>query len=270
MALHLSSFSSLTAQRHLMFQTGKVQDSMRQLGSGLRITRAADDASGLGVSERMRARGRSLRMAARNVQDGISFAQVGEGALNEMHELIGRARELAMQARSQVLTDEDRAILDSEYTKIGDEIREIKRGASFNGVDFFNGGRVFFQVGVNEGDELRFNTPQFFGTLARLRQSDIDTFDNAANALTRIDEFMDVLNGKRTDLGVLRNRFEAMHRNLQTASISTTATESRIRDVDIAEVTASYTRNSILQNAANSVLSQANVQPELALQLIGN
>jgi flagellin len=261
---------SLNSQRNLSNVSARLGGNFARLSSGLRIATASDDAAGLGISERMRAQIRSLQQAGRNANDGISLTQTAEGALGEVSGNLVRMRELAIQASNGTLNTGDRAALDAEFQALLEEIDRVATQTSFNGVTLFDGSTasLSIQVGTESGETIDLTLEDT--TVATLGVStDITTATNAQAALDLIDDAIDTVSGFRGDLGASQNRIASTIRSIATAAENLTAAESRIRDVDVATETADLTRNSILQQAALSVLAQANVQPQLALSLLG-
>jgi flagellin len=267
-----TNIASLTAQRNLFEVTSRLQGNYARLSSGLRIAIAADDAAGLGISERMRSQIRSLTVAARNAQDGISLSQTAEGALNEVSNILGRMRELSMQSANGTLTDaEDRVIIEAEFDALATEIDRVAGSANFNGVNLLDAvGTLAIQVGLNSGDTVDVNTVD--ATVAGLNGgaafTGADTAVNAGTTLAEIDGAINLLNAARGGLGAAQNRMTSALTSIYSQRDNLSAAESRIRDVDVASETADLTRNSIMQQAATSILQQANVQPQVALALL--
>lgn len=267
-----TNVASLTAQRNLFDITSRLQGNYSRLSSGLRIAAASDDAAGLGISERMRSQIRSLSVAGRNTQDGVSLAQTAEGALNEVSNILGRMRELSMQSANGTLSDaEDRAIIESEFDALATEIDRIAGSTNFNGVTLLDtAGTVGIQVGLDSGDTVDVTTVN--ATVAGLNGGAFTGVDSAANASTTLGELdtaINAVNSARGTIGADQNRLQSALASIQNQRENLSAAESRIRDVDVAMETADLTRNSILQQAATSVLAQANMQPQLALSLLG-
>lgn len=265
-----TNIASLTAQRNLGSVTGRLQGNFARLSSGLRIATAADDAAGLGISERMRAQIRSFGAAGRNAQDGISLVQTAEGALNESSNILSRMRELAVQASNGTLSSADRDTIDTEVQALISELDRIADSTAFNGVNLLDGSSTTasIQVGINDGDTIDVGLEDT--TAATLGVDAVSTADatDASDALADIDSAIETLNTARGSLGASQNRLNSAFASIQNARENLSAAESRVRDVDVAVETADLTRNSILQQAAVSVLSQANVQPQLALTLL--
>ena len=264
---------SLTAQRNLAGVTERLSGNFARLSSGLRITTAADDAAGLGISERMRAQIRSLDQAGRNAQDGISLVQTAEGALGESTANLGRMRELAIQASNGTLNTGDRQALDAEFQALIAEIDRVAGQTDFNGISLLDGsnGSVTFQVGTESGETITVSLADMSESGLSLNGGtfDLTTVTNASAALATIDTAIDSVTGFRGDLGAIQNRLSSAVRSISSNRENLSGAESRIRDVDVARETADLTRNSILQQAATSILAQANVQPQLALSLLG-
>ena len=262
----------MNAQRNLFNSTSNLAGNFARLSSGLRIASAADDAAGLGISERMRADIRSYGVASRNAQDGISLVQTAEGALGEVSDILGRMRELSMQSANGTLSDADRTTLDSEFQQLVSEVDRIADTTQFNGVDLLDGTNtsIGIQVGINGTADDVINVSGADTTAATLGvDGAITTSATATSMLATIDLAIDSVNSSRGTLGAQQNRLGSTLRSLANVRENTSAAESRIRDVDVAFETADLTRNSILQQAATAVLAQANAQPQLALSLLG-
>ena len=261
---------SLTAQRNLGNVTSRLGGNYSRLSSGLRIASAADDAAGLGISERMRAQIRSYGAAARNTQDGISLAQTAEGALNEVSANLTRMRELAVQASNGTLSTDDQNTLQNEFAALGEEIERIADTTEFNGISLLNStSSISIQVGLDSGDTIDIDLQDVQESALGIASDDISTVSGAGTALGNIDDAINTVSEARGELGAAQNRLSSSFRSILSARENLSAAESRIRDVDVASETADLTRNSIMQQAATSVLAQANVQPQLALSLLG-
>ena len=269
-----TNVASMNAQRNLANSTTNLSGNFSRLSSGLRIATAADDAAGLGISERMRSDIRSFGVASRNAQDGISMVQTAEGALNEVSDLLGRMRELSMQSANGTLSSDDRATIDNEFQQLVDEVDRISTTTEFNGVSLLDGSNtnISIQVGLGSAspDQIGVSVSDTStSSLGIAADSNISTQATATAMLDTIDNAIDSVNTTRGTLGAQQNRLGSTLRSLANVRENTSAAESRIRDVDVAMETADLTRNSILQQAATSVLSQANQQPQLALSLLG-
>lgn len=262
---------SMTAQRNLGIVTTRLEGNFRRLSSGLRIASAADDAAGLGISERMRGQIRSLAQAARNAQDGVSLVQTAEGALNEVNANLVRMRELSLQAANGTLDVADRAVIDTEFQALLSEISRIASSTDFNGLPLLDGttGTLDMQVGADAGEVIPVETVDTtVNTLFAGSTLDVLTVTGANTALPLIDSAINSVTNARGNLGATQNRLQTTIRSIQNAGENLSAAESRIRDVDVAEETADLTRNTIMQQAAVSVLAQANTQPQIALTLL--
>jgi flagellin len=261
---------SMTAQRNLSAVSERLGGNFSRLSSGLRIATASDDAAGLGISERMRSQIRGLGQAGRNAQDGISLAQTAEGALNEVSNNLVRMRELAVQAANGTLSAEDRAVIDTEFQALDTEINRIATETEFNGNSLLdNNTDVDIQVGLESGQTIAVTGQDVQSATLGISSLDVTNATNASAALATLDTAIDSVSTSRGDLGALVNRLSSTYRSIQNTREGLSAAESRIRDVDVAMETADMTRNSIMQQAAVSVLSQANTQPQLALSLLG-
>jgi flagellin len=267
-----TNIASMTAQRNLFTVSSRLQGNFARLSSGLRIANASDDAAGLGISEKMRSQIRSFGVAARNAQDGISMAQTAEGSLNEVSNLLGRMRELAMQSANGTLDATDRATIQVEFLALNDEIERIAQQTQFNGIDLLNNTTgADIQVGIDAGQIISLSTVDATTAASGLDTAGLftDTVVNANLALTGLDAAIDTVNTARGQIGSDQNRLGSALSSILNVRENLAAAESRIRDVDVASETADLTRNSIMQQAAVSILGQANVQPQLALSLLG-
>jgi flagellin len=249
---------------------------MQKLSSGLRITKAADDAAAMGVSEKMRAQITSLKMAQRNTNDGISMIQTAEGALDETADILNRMRELAVESSSEVLQATERAYLQTEFVALQGEIERIADSTEFNGLNLSDGSTtsVAVQVGIfNVAAQDRITvTLQDSQTATLAVDSGTVALGSATasqTAITAIDTAIDSVNNSRAAYGAVQNQLGSALRNLENYTENLVETESRIRDVDFASETATMTRNQIFSQAGISILSQANSAPQAALSLLG-
>lgn len=268
-----SNLASLTAQRNLNLSQASLATSIARLSSGLRITRASDDAAGLAISEKLNAQIRSFAQASRNAANGISVVATAEGTLNEVTNLLVRMRELATQAASGDMGTAERGNLNSEYVALRDEIDRMVGSTQFNGATLFSAGgtvTMSFQIGINSGDALAvgIKDSHVSALAGALSGSNIAEVSSATAMLAQLDTAIGAVTTNRGELGAAQNRLEAIIRNLSVTIETTTAANSRIRDVDVAEETAAYTRNQILVQAGVSVLAQANQMPSVALSLL--
>lgn len=281
------NMSAIFAQRQLKFNDLKVTKNMEKLSSGLRITRAGDDASGLAVSEKMRSQIRGLHQAERNAENGISFIQTTEGYLQESQDILQRLRELAVQSANGVYTDEDRMQIQVEVSQLIDEVDRIASHAQFNGMNLLTGrfaretgqnvvtASMWFQIGANMDQRERV----YIGTMtsAALGVRDVgskqimslSTPDQANRAIGVLDSALKEINKQRADLGAYQNRLEYATKGISVGAENLQAAESRIRDVDMAAEMVKYTKNVILVRASTAMLAQANTKPQSVLQLLG-
>jgi flagellin len=280
------NLSAMFADRTLKVTQVSLDKNMEKLSSGIRINRAGDDASGLAVSEKMRAQIRGLNMASFNAMNGISFIQVTEGYLQESQDIIQRLRELAVQAANGIYTDEDRTYIQIEVSALVAEIDRIASHAQFNGMNLLTGrfGRpvgentvtasMWFHIGAN----MDHRTQVYIGTMTAkglgIRNVADDTFislsapDNANRAIGTLDVALKKVNKQRADLGAYQNRLEHAIRGINIGAENLQAAESRIRDADMAFETVNYTKNMILTQSGTAMLAQANQKGQTVLQLL--
>ena len=269
-----TNVASINAQRNLSTVTDRLSTNYRRLSTGLRISTAADDAAGLAISERLRSQVRSLEQSKRNANDGISFVQTAEGALNEVSSILVRLRELSIQSSNGSVSAKDKDTLNEEFRSLVNEVDRIGRSTEFNGIKLLDGSAsvVSFQVGFGTTsgiDTLAVSLSAALSTSLALNSLDIGSSGATTTALTNIDAAINTVSSLRGSLGAAQNRLGSTINNLAVAVENLSAAESRIRDVDVAYETAQLTRNNILQQASISVLSQANAQPQSALSLLG-
>ncbi|MEX0830880.1 MAG: flagellin [Nitrospirales bacterium] len=268
-----NNIASITAQRNLGISTAQLQGSVARLSSGLRITKASDDAAGLGISETLRAQIRSINQAVRNSNDGISLLQIADGGAANIGGLLARLRELAEQSASGILGSNERSFLDQEFVALRSEIDRISAVTEFNGVKLLSGTendslsiQIGFRSSVN--DTLTLSLNDLDTSRLSLSSVNVSTAANALSALSNIDNAISAVASARANVGSLQNRIDAAVQNLEVANENVSAAESRIRDADIAFETALFTRNQILVSAGTSILAQANTLPQQALSLL--
>lgn len=275
MALFIqTNTSSMEAQKNLLQNQSNLQKSFNKLSSGYRINTAADDAAGLAISESMRSQIRSYTVAERNASDGISMAQTAEGALGEIHNVLGRMRELGVQASNGSLTDQDRSFLQTEFTSLQAEIGRIQDSAKFNGKQLVNGStsQITFQVGLDNtaSDQISIDFGGLsLSSVATSAAVSGSTASSALASLQTIDDAITSVSTARSNFGAAMNRLDVATSSIQTMRLNISAANSRIRDVDVAEETSKMSRNQVLTQAGISVLAQANQLPQLAFGLIG-
>jgi flagellin len=269
-----TNVASLESQRSLSNASQSLNTSFQRLSSGMRINTAADDAAGLGISESLKAQTRSLSVAERNSNNAISMAQTAEGALGQVGNMLGRMREIAVQGANGDLTSTDRGFLNTEFLALRDEITRIADSTKFNGKDLLSGAStaIVFQVGINNtsADQISVTFGGVDLTALGINASTVDgaTATNAQNSITALDTAIGAVSTRRADFGAAMNRLGNTVSNLQSMRTNMSAANSRIRDVDVAEESAALARTQVLQQAAVSVLSQANQSPQLALSLL--
>ncbi len=250
------------------------QKSLQKLSSGLRINTAADDAAGLAISEKMKAQINGLDQAKRNSQDGTSLIQTAEGALSETTSILQRMRELAVQAGNGTSTPEDINQINTELNQLSSEIDRIANTTQFNTMNLLDGGSVAtngltLQIGANDGQILHFTiSGMSTGALSLSEAFALSDNASASLAIKNIDAALDLVSTQRDNLGALQNRLEHTINNLSTSSQNLTDASSRITDVDMASEMADFTKNSILNQAAQAMLAQANQLPQGVLQLL--
>ena len=275
MALFIqTNVSSMEAQKNLGYNQSQLQLSFNRLSSGFRINSAKDDAAGLAISESLKSQIRSFSVAERNASDGISMAQTAEGALGEVHNILGRMRELAVQASNGTLTEDDRGFIQTEFASLQDEITRIQGSAKFNGRELLGetADPITLQVGLENSGfdqiEITLGGVTLTGVAGSAASVDGSTASNALTVLDTIDDAISAVSTARAGFGAAMNRLEAAQSNIQTMRLNLSAANSRIRDVDVASETAQMSRNQVLSQAGLSVLAQANQLPQLALGLL--
>ena len=280
MALNVNTnVTSIIAQRNLNRTQSMQQKSLERLSTGMRINSAADDSAGLAISTKFKSQLRSMDQAQRNANDGISLIQTAEGALDQMGDILGRARELAVQSSNGTLTTSDRSFIDSEFRSLVNEMDRIVSTTEFNGRKLLNGSAsagVSFQVGANNTSNDRITVSitnvgtKKIGssTTNSLFSQSLSTASKAQASLSVIDDAISDLSTVRAKLGSAQNRLDVSIENLGSGIENLSAANARIRDVDVAKETANMTKGQILVQAGISVLAQANQSPQAALSLL--
>lgn len=271
-----TNISSIAAQRSLSINGRESEGNLAKLSSGTRITKAADDAAGLAISEKLKANIRSLKQADRNANDGISMVQTAEGGLNEVSSILTRMRELAIQTSSDTVGDVERGMTNMEYQNLKLELERISQVTEFNGKKLLNGeGEQYdFQIGANNDafqDRISYDAKQVNSKMDNLglAELDVSTKSGSQESLASVDAAIEKVSGFRAFLGGIQNRLVSTSNNLQVNVENISAANSRIRDVDYADATATKAKNDILNAAGTSVLAQANMNGQNALKLIG-
>jgi flagellin len=269
-----NNVEAFNAHRQLTGTAAKAAKSMEKLSSGYRINRAADDAAGLAISEKMRSQIGGLDQAQRNAQDGVSLVQTAEGALNEVHSMLQRVRDLKVQYDNGTLDTSDKAAVVAEVKQLASEIKDIQGKTSFNGIKLLDGtggssGTISFQVGANGGETISVATKDIAGASGTASIDDVtDTTTWDAVAVSDIDTAINNISSIRSDFGAVQNRLEHRLNNLSAYQENLVASESRIRDVDMASEMVNFTKLQILQQAGTSMLAQANQAPQGVLSLL--
>jgi flagellin len=277
-----NNVEAFNAHRQLTATAAKAAKSMEKLSSGYRVNRAADDAAGLAISEKMRAQIGGLDQAQRNAQDAISLVQTGEGALNEVHSMLGRIRDLKVQYANGTLETSDKQAIAAEVQQLGKELGDIQQQTVFNGIDLLTAGDVTFQVGPEAADTITLTKTEMSGVVGTagtggLKElidigaaTDVASADSLFNSLTldTVDNAIKNVSNARSAFGAAQNRLEHRLNNLATYQENLVSSESRIRDVDMASEMVNFTKLQILQQAGTSMLAQANQAPQSVLSLL--
>jgi flagellin len=250
--------AAFNAYRNLSVTDNQMSKSLEKLSSGFRINRAADDAAGLAISEGLRSQVGGLKVGVRNAQDGVSVVQTAEGALTEVHSMLQRMNDLSVQYANGTNNTESQAALTSEFTALQDEITRITDNAKFNGVALFAAGTLDFQVGSDPADKITVTTAVVPASVAA---ADITDSSSVQTAITDVST-------SRADLGAVQNRFEHTINSVNVAIENLSASESRIRDTDMASEMVEFTRSQILSQAGTAMLAQANQAPQGVLRLL--
>lgn len=274
----LTNVASLNAQRNLSASTEMLSSSIGKLSSGQRINKAGDDAAGLGISESLKSSIRSITQAQRNANDGVSMSQVAEGAMSEMQGIVSRMRELSVQSANSTLGGTERGYIQTEFSQLRNEINRISSVTEFNGQKLIDGSAsagLSFQVGIKNSANDRIamsitklTTSTLGSTSLRLASASLSTVTNSRSAMGVFDKAIQQLSGARAKVGAVQNRMNVTISNLASSHENLSAANSRIRDVDVADETASMTKAQILSQAGLAVLSQANQLPQSALSLL--
>lgn len=276
MGLRVSTnVASINAQKSMASVQRGLQLSFAQLSSGSRITKAADDAAGLSISETLNSTIRGYTQAQRNANDGMSMVQVAEGGLGEVSNILTRMRELAVQSASDTISDTERGFVNKEIQQMKNEMERIAQTTKWGNASLLNGESqgYDFQVNINNddfNDRIRFDANEQNATIDALGVSgfDFSSKEGAQEALAHLETAQVNVNGMRANLGAVQNRLISTSENLSTAIENMSAAKSRIRDTDLAQSSAELARNNVLMNASVNVLAQANQQPAMALRLL--
>ena len=275
-----TNVAALNSYRNLSNTQNDISKSLEKLSTGLRINRAADDAAGLSISEGLRSQVNGLNVAARNAQDGISVIQTAEGALTEVHSILQRMRDLAVQGANDSNNAEARTAIEKEAGELSKELHRITESTNFNGIDLLKGGDLTFQVGAdgNANNAINVTLANVGTSVGALASADgiaagtgFAVTDNAAAqaTITGIDTAIKAISAERSNLGASQNRFETAIKSINISAENLSASESRIRDTDMASEMAKFTKNQIMSQAGTAMLAQANQINQGVLQLLG-
>jgi flagellin len=270
-----NNITAINSHRQYGINAGNISRNMERLSSGFRVNRAADDAAGLAISEKMRSQIRGLNQASRNSQDAISLVQTAEGGMQTIQDVLQRMRELAVQSSSDTNTSEDRGALEAEFEALRLEIRDISTRTEFNTMVLLNDAQpsITVQSGANGGQTTVMNIPDLnpdaLGTSGLTSASTIENAAGARAAITSLDNALKSVSMARANIGAVQNRLEFKIQNLNNQAENIAAAESRIRDADMAATMTEFTKNNILFQASTAMLAQANSQPQSVLQLLG-
>ena len=271
------NLTAMNSNRMLGITTKQQAKQSEQLASGYRINRAADDAAGLTISEKMRSQIRGLNKASNNAQDGVSLIQVAEGALNEAHSILQRMNELATQAANDTNTTADRNAIQKEIDALTTELDRIASTTQYNTMNLLSGGfnKKHLQVGALAGQTITITIPKMSAKSLSITgggkgkgTNDVTSFKAAGSAMKKFQKALSIVSGVRSDLGAIQNRLEHTIANLDNISENTQAAESRLRDTDMAAAMVDYSKNNILAQAGQSMLAQANASKQGILTLL--
>jgi flagellin len=259
-----TNMEAFNAHRNLVSTSEGIGKAMERLSSGYRINRAADDAAGLAISERLKAQVKGIGQAQRNVQDAVSVVQTAEGALNEVHSMLQRTRELAVQYKNGSLSESDKTSIQSEINQLASEVAQIGEDTEFNGIKLLNEATtITFQVGANDGETIAVATV----SLGEAVKAEAFEFGSEED-LKQIDEAIESVSSQRAEFGAVQNRLEHTLNNLSVYQENLSASESRIRDVDMASEMVEFTKLQILQQAGTAMLAQAQQSGSSVLSLL--
>jgi len=280
------NMSAAYANRVLKNNDIAVGKNIEKLSSGMKINKAGDDASGLAVSEKLRAQVRGLNQASRNISNAISFVQTTEGYMNETQDIMHRIRELSVQSANGIYSEEDRMQIQVEVSQLVDEVNRIASHAQFNGMDLLKGdfarptaenkvtNSMWFQMGANTDQREQVYIRTMTAAALKLEKDqntpiNIQTANDANQSIAIVDAALQTISKQRADLGAYQNRFEMAIKGVDTAAENMQAAESQIRDTNMAEEMVNYVKNQILVQSSTAMLAQANTRPQSVLQLLG-
>jgi flagellin len=266
-----TNVAAMGAHRNLVSTSDKLSKSMERLSSGYRINRAADDAAGLAISQKLQAQVGGLGQAQRNAQDAVSLVQTAEGSMSEVQSMLQRVRDLAVQYNNGTLSSSDKAAITGEVAQLCSEISRIASQTKFNGISLLNGGGgINFQVGADDGETITVSARNLFGGASTFDiDSTVFTFGSGTVTLASIDTAINNVSSARATFGAVQNRLEHTLNNLTNYQENLSASKSQIQDVDMASEMVNFTKLQILQSAGTSMLAQANQAPQSVLKLLG-
>ena len=267
------NMQAANANRMLGGNVKAVSKSSEKLSSGYKVNRAADDAAGLSISEKMRNQIRGINQAVSNAEDGQYLIQTAEGNMNEIHAILQRMGELATKAANDVNASEDRTAISNELTQLTQEITSISGKAQFNGTYLLNGAMAssntkYLQVGANKSENMAISISQIDATTLKVNSLDVTNHEKASESMSKITAAIKIVSGARSKLGAIQNRLDYTINNLENYSENLSSAESNIRDTDMATEMVNYSKNNILQQAAQSMLAQANQSNQGVLSLL--
>jgi flagellin len=265
-----TNIAAMDAHRNLVATTGSLQQSMQRLSSGYRINKAADDAAGLAISQKLQAQVGGLDQAQRNAQDAVSLVQTADGAMNEVQSMLQRVRDLAVQYNNGTLSSSDQAAITNEVAQLCAEVSRIAGQTKFNNIALLSGGgSITFQVGADDGETITVNARSLFGSGASYDiNSAVFDFSGTTVTLASIDSAISSVSTARSTFGAVQNRLQHTLNNLATYQENLSASESQIKDVDMAAEMVNFTKLQVLQQAGTSMLSQANSSQQSVLRLL--
>lgn len=265
------NMQAVNTNRMLGTNVKAVAKATEKLSSGYAVNRAADDAAGLSISEKMRNQIRGINQAVKNSEDGVSLIQTAEGNMNEIHSILQRMGELATKAANDVNASDDRNAIQNEIDQLTSEINSIAKKAAFNGTHLLTGSfsGKYLQVGANSGENMKIDIDKMSASGLKVTGLKVSNHGSASSAMTKISDAIKTVSGARSKLGAIQNRLDYTINNLNNYSENLTSAESTIRDTDMASEMTNYTKNNILQQAAQSMLAQANQSTQGVLSLLG-
>ena len=265
-----TNLNAMDAHRNLVNTANMLSQSMSRLSSGYRINKAADDAAGLAISEKLQSQVTGLQQAQQNAQDGVSLVQTADGAMNEVQSMLQRVRDLAVEYNNGTLSSADQAAITTEVAQLCAEVSQIGSQTQFNGIALLSGGAtITFQVGANDGETIAVTGLQLFGATASYDiNSSIFSFSGSTVTLASIDAALDTISTARSTFGAVQNRLQHTLNNLASYQENLSASESSIKDVDMAAEMANFTKLQVLQQAGTAMLAQANTSQQGVLRLL--